>query len=140
MEITRKFLRLIRHFSPLVTLNARSSNYPHAAGYNSELHQATNTMHNTLHTTNLYNKFTWTLKIKIIQWISVIWFQIYCQGEICYFGTQWGTMVFLIAQRHLFTLDYFQMQLLLKGLESDPFFHSTMTKKAQKPRTGKELI
>lgn len=49
-------------------------------------------------------------------------------------------MMFLIAQRHLFTLDYFQMQLLLKGLESDPFFHSTMTKKAQEPRTGKELI
>lgn len=88
-----------------------------------------------------YNKFTWTLEIKIIQWISIIWFQIYCQGAIiCHFRTQRGTMVFLIAQRHLFTLDYFQMQLLLKGLESDPFFHSAMTKKAQKPRTGKELI
>lgn len=37
----------------------------------------------------------------------------------------------LIAQRYFFALDYFQMQLLLNGLESDPFFHSTITKKAE---------
>lgn len=46
----------------------------------------------------------------------------------------------LIAKRYFFALDYFQMQLLLNGLESDPFFHSTITKKARKLRTGKELI